>query len=439
MNDIETFDDSQFLLNIPDSERDAEMSRQVRKMMWPWVKSPFLINNFENRYKAHEKMLQEQQKMIKDQQRLIEDLKYQQSQTAFKEQIALLEQIKQKQDELERMQKVQYNQERKLLMEATKNNVKINNEEKTDDVSEFEEPIEQDRTQTDVSNKKTIDTKRTPRFLKSMEERAKQREQLRFEREERKRQQENEKLKQMQAKQEEKLRIEEEERRKKNEELKEKRRCEKELKNKRDAERLREQELNDKADLHYKKYLMRHYCLGGFQKLSHLREEQKAIAEEHYKLRLYNKCVEAWRSIVNEQIQIKEQIADIFYKKYLVRHYFIFGWKNFKMSIHFEQAKAARFYKYNLKMKIYNAIKLYTKHEKIKYKEYDSWLDSYYNERLRVKCFKKWKEFPNELKKIREREKRLTEMRKKVQELVPDFHVTSLTESSTTTQSFVEL
>ena len=44
-------------------------------------------------------------------------MKFQQSQVAFKEQIALLEQIKTKQLELEKMQKLQYKQEKKLLMQ----------------------------------------------------------------------------------------------------------------------------------------------------------------------------------------------------------------------------------------------------------------------------------------------------------------------------------
>lgn len=430
MNDADLFEDSELAIDIPDSEREAQMSKKVRKMMWPWVKSPFAINNFENRHKAHEKMLQEQQKMIKDQQRLIEDLKYQQSQTAFKEQIALLEQIKQKQEELERMQKAQYSQEKKLLAEMAqaKHNKKIQKEEEAvvkDEEEEEENGNEIGEKNSEItpdnsnSNQIASSSRTTPRFLKSMEERAKQREKLRMEREERKRQQENEKLKDMQAKHEEKLRVEEEERRKKNEELKEKRKVEKDLKDKRDADKRREQELNDRADAYYKKYLMRHYCLNGFRKLQELRDRQAELADEHHKICLFKKCFNAWQLIINEQVEIKNQMADIFYRKYLVRHYFIFGWKNFKLSIRFEEAKAARFYKYNLKMKIFNTIKVYTAKERIKFKEYDTWVDKYYDEGIKMKCFKKWREFPKEMKKLEERERRLKDMRKKVQELIP--------------------
>ena len=108
--------------------------------MWPWVKSPFNMNKFDNRFKAQEKLLHEQPDMIKDQQKLIEEMKFQQSQVAFKEQIALFEQIKAKQVwcnflmlfyvlnyyifcclklELENMQKMQYKQEKRLLKQQS--------------------------------------------------------------------------------------------------------------------------------------------------------------------------------------------------------------------------------------------------------------------------------------------------------------------------------
>ena len=81
----------------PGKELNVNMDKKVKEMMWPWVKSPFNMNKFDNRFKAQEKLLHEQHDMIKDQQKLIEEMKFQQSQVAFKEQITLLEQIKAKQ------------------------------------------------------------------------------------------------------------------------------------------------------------------------------------------------------------------------------------------------------------------------------------------------------------------------------------------------------
>ena len=41
------------------------MDKRVRDMMWPFMKKPFMSNNFDNRFKAQEKLMQEQHQMIK--------------------------------------------------------------------------------------------------------------------------------------------------------------------------------------------------------------------------------------------------------------------------------------------------------------------------------------------------------------------------------------
>jgi hypothetical protein len=223
------------------------LNKKVKEMMWPWVKTPFAINNFDNRFKAQEKLLQDQQKMMKgiydlesifflteikcrlneitinyftEQQKIIEDMKFQQSQAAFKEQIALLEQIKNKQLELEKMQKIQYKQEKKLLIQQTnmkrleKNNKKmvINKVEDLDqvpeeadlnlDLSEDEENSKKETTSKMNSTRKAqISSSRLNNtnlklddFNKNMIERAKQRELMKKEREEKRKKHEMERL-----------------------------------------------------------------------------------------------------------------------------------------------------------------------------------------------------------------------------------------------------
>lgn len=44
---------------------DTELTKKVKEMIWPLVKSPFTVNNFESRFKAQEKLLKEQHEMIK--------------------------------------------------------------------------------------------------------------------------------------------------------------------------------------------------------------------------------------------------------------------------------------------------------------------------------------------------------------------------------------
>jgi hypothetical protein len=45
---------------------ERELNKRVKDAMWPWVKTPFAtVNNFDNRFKAQEKLLQEQNRMIR--------------------------------------------------------------------------------------------------------------------------------------------------------------------------------------------------------------------------------------------------------------------------------------------------------------------------------------------------------------------------------------
>lgn len=81
----------------PNAAKPIDLDKKVKELMWSWVKAPFAVNNFDNRFKAQDKLLHEQHQMIRDQQKLIEEMKFQQGQVAFKEQIKILEEIKAKQ------------------------------------------------------------------------------------------------------------------------------------------------------------------------------------------------------------------------------------------------------------------------------------------------------------------------------------------------------
>ena len=53
----------------------------------PWEKTPFLVNNFENRHNAQQAILENQQKQLKEQQRIIEELQYLQKQQLLQQQV----------------------------------------------------------------------------------------------------------------------------------------------------------------------------------------------------------------------------------------------------------------------------------------------------------------------------------------------------------------
>lgn len=69
--------------------RSEHSDQKIRKRFGtqPWMNTKYVVNNFENRHAAQQKILQEQQKQLKEQQRLIEELKYGQQQIALKSQL----------------------------------------------------------------------------------------------------------------------------------------------------------------------------------------------------------------------------------------------------------------------------------------------------------------------------------------------------------------
>ncbi len=440
------------MLVIPDSEREARINKQVRQILRPWLKTPPPISTDVNRLKAHEKLVHEQNKMIKEQKKIIDDLQYQQNQQIFKEQIALLEQIKQKQEELEKMQKAQFEKEKFLIREEAKlqssKRVNVTNREKStsrkisasrpnndhinkvvfcdfkgtdNETSDLETPVPISSTKTPIAANAQNNV-----FVKNMEERAQKREQLRKEREERKYKEDLEKLKQNEEKEAKSRLVEEEKRRKLNEELKEKRRLERELKLRRDMEREREKINEHKADLFYRKYLLKHYGINGLKKLIHMRNLKTNLAEQAYQTRLLRSTMSTWSNVTRSITDVKKYQADKFYRRYLVKHYFLNGMKALKTCVHLQLSRANRFYIFNLKLKMLRKWVVYKNVEVEKFDAYEIWVGSYATNKVKSKFLRIWKAHPSYMKALREREKRLNGLRSKVQQLIPDFHKRSV-------------
>lgn len=207
--------------------------------MGPW-------GNESTRYKkklsVQEKVLNEQKEKIKEQEKIIQDMKFQQNQMDFKKQIVILEEIKQKQVtcqlyskklfvkilkiiihiqiELERIQKIQYDQDKKIIHQTLKLK-KANHVHKKQEISNQSEEKYQSVESSKSSNlncsdnlikdtdKKSeiIDSKcqkyesdNKNSFLSQMEFRAVQREKIKKERLEKKKTMELEKLHKLQSK-----------------------------------------------------------------------------------------------------------------------------------------------------------------------------------------------------------------------------------------------
>ena len=277
-------------------------------------------------------------------------------------------------------------------------------------------------------------------FNKNMEERAKVREATRKEREEKRKKMELERLELLKAQQDEKLKVEEEERRKKNEELKAKRNAQRLLDEKRNAEKLKEQESQTKADAFYRKYLLRYYGMNGFKKIIELKRNNLNTAHKHYSLVLFRKVIDAWRFNIRIDLVKRQQLADSFNRRLLLKNY-LNNFKKYKQCAQIASAKATRFYKYQIKLKLFEAWKFYRVKEKRAACEHERVIKEHNELRMRRTYFLIWKQFPAEIKRFRLRQKRIDDLRSKVREMIPDYETpTSLStmQNSTSASSSIK-
>lgn len=161
--------------------------------------------------------------------------------------------------------------------------------------------------------------------------------------------------------------------------------------------------------------------MNGFKKLLRLRNESLRKAIEHHSCRVTGRIFASWHLTIRSDVSVKEKLADEFYAKYLVKHYYFDGLKLFKQALHIEAAKANRFYRYNLKLKLFACWRTYARSERERTIANASLVEQHNVNRIKVKYFARWRRLPDEMKKLRARQKRLDELRSKVREIVPDF------------------
>jgi len=164
--------------------------------------------------------------------------------------------------------------------------------------------------------------------------------------------------------------------------------------------------------------------MNGFKKLVREREDKMRLAEVKYSGRILGRIFSAWREHTQRVVDLKQEIADDFNNRRLLTNYFN-ALKNSKQAAQIACAKANRFYKYQVKKKVYEAMKAYTEAELAR-KETDELMIREHNEKRVVSmCFGVWRRFPGEMKRDREKQKRLEDLRRKVKEMIPDYGSTA--------------
>jgi hypothetical protein len=162
--------------------------------------------------------------------------------------------------------------------------------------------------------------------------------------------------------------------------------------------------------------------MNGFKKLVGMRNENLAKAQRLYSLKMYKQVIDLWQLAIRDDLIKRQQLADRFNRNLLLKTFFNYM-KQSKQYIQIEMAKAGRFYKYNIKLKLFLSWKAYTTREKQKKIEYERIVEEHNKKRIIQTYLSIWKEYPAEIKRSRARQKRIEELRSKVKEMLPDYEV----------------
>ncbi|KAK9307873.1 hypothetical protein QLX08_001937 [Tetragonisca angustula] len=221
---------------------------------------------------------------------------------------------------------------------------------------------------------------------------------------------------------EEAAKIEEEQkkRRLQQEALAEVRRLRKEQEQNRQREVEKFRRLNNVADEFYRKYLLRHYIMEPFIIfIEELRINTKK-AEDHYKEKLTKKIFTIWKKEVDIQYKMKTEVVESFYNTNLTTRIFK-EWKEEVKELNSKRQVAVDFHDMKLLDKYFKLWQVTILEYKARFEEKRKLVIKFCENRLKVKYFGIWKKYLTIAADIKESEKRKNELRQLVQEVIPDF------------------
>eukprot|EP00111_Clytia_hemisphaerica_P000795 TCONS_00002331-protein len=280
----------------------------------------------------------------------------------------------------------------------------------------------------DGQNKKSIVTPRvrsdkpaTKPLHLAMEERDRQRKERRALIEAEKRRKEEEKLKVLREQQAERERLEEEV---KQEKIR-KRRDEKLAHMEKEKEKQKQQELHrlklETSTQHYHHNLLTKYGLQPLKLLVQQMKNNTELSDQHYNNVLTSKMFHCWLEYTGETMERKKQLADQKYGEILLKRSFR-SWKKCRFHLQNLNKMARMFSIRRMVKKTFCAWQSYVVDERILMWAKENDAEEHSLVRMKKKYFNQWKDFVNNEKEERIREKRRQELRKKVQNWLPDFN-----------------
>ncbi|XP_066279862.1 coiled-coil domain-containing protein 191-like [Branchiostoma lanceolatum] len=401
----------------------ANQDRQEKdKLVQP--KKPYVPNTYEHRYSHQQQALEEQKRQIKEQKRLIEELQEQQR-------LIICQQDMQKATAA-----------REAIEEAIAGQGAKGQRSRPDSARSDSTDASSAMSQTDtcVSGPSTAVSRNSSSsksrakalqdadpIVKKMEERAALREEKKRRIEERKRRKEEEKVLRLQEEEEARRQAEEEEKRARLERVREEKRLIKQRELEKQERLERQAQLNATADEHYRNSLLRNKGWAAWRKLVGQSRHNMQVAVDHHTEELLRHCLVPWYDYTQEILQHKADMATEFCNFISVRRCF-WSWRRYGQHQSILEARAERHRQLRMREKCFRLWMDYAMEERLAGIEKDRMAVDHNVIRLQKKAFRAWQQLPVLAKKERERERRRTEMRKKVANILPDFQGLQLAE-----------
>lgn len=160
--------------------------------------------------------------------------------------------------------------------------------------------------------------------------------------------------------------------------------------------------------------------MNGLKKLMEQHRFKMTTAQQFYANKMTALVVASWRVHTVRVTSLKLEIADDFNRKRMLKIYF----KNLtlvKKTAQIAAAKAARHYRQQLKVKLFAVMRVYTTNERMKAERDEVLVLEHNEQRIMSKYLKEWRQFPAEQKRLREKQKRIEDLRSKVRKMIPDY------------------
>ncbi|XP_046880221.1 coiled-coil domain-containing protein 191 [Hypomesus transpacificus] len=259
----------------------------------------------------------------------------------------------------------------------------------------------------------------------AMEERARLRAERRREVEEMKRTREEERLAQMKAAQDERQREEEEERRRAVERRREERTQEKEREQEKHRRLELERQLQVEAQQHYHRTLLLRRGLAPWKRLVSLGRDKAQLAVSHYGHALLRQCILSWQQVAGEAQAQKRASADQLHQHILLRRS-LCSWKRLKDQREILAGRAERFHRTHTLRRVLTLLLDHVTQERLRDWDQQQQANQHSDRRSLQSCFQAWRRFPRQQREEREKEFRRQQLRRRVAEVLPDFHCSRL-------------